>query len=102
MIIVHQRFGWRGYRNCSKTLYLSNQSPDIPKSAMKSLLKLAVTNVRFKCNGLWYVQSDGLAMDASLPLILANVWMKSFEKSLQNQSLVKISPDPNNTEVQRL
>ena len=69
---------------------------------MKSLLKLAVTNVRFKCNGLWYVQSDRLAMDASSALILANLWMKLFETSLRNQSFVKISPDPTNTEVQRL
>ena len=54
---------------------------------MKSLLKLAVTNVHFKCNGIWYVQSDGLAMGASLAVILANVWMKSFEASLQKPKL---------------
>ena len=30
-----------------------------------------------------YTQSDGLAMGASLAVILANLWMKSFEKSLQ-------------------
>ena len=34
----------------------------------------AVTNVHFKCNVIWYVQSDGLAMGASLPVILANVY----------------------------
>ena len=33
---------------------------------MKSLQKLAVTKVHIKCNGIWYVQSDGLAMGASL------------------------------------
>ena len=54
---------------------------------MKSLLKLAVTNVHFKCNGIWYVQSDGPAMGASLAVILANVWMKSFEASLQKPEL---------------
>ena len=32
---------------------------------------------------MWYTQSDGLAMGASLAVILANLWMKSFEKSLQ-------------------
>ena len=32
---------------------------------------------------MWYTQSDGLTMGASLPVILANLWMKSFEKSLQ-------------------
>ena len=50
---------------------------------MKSLLRLAVTNVHFKCNKIWYTQPDGLAMGASLAVILANLWMKSFEKSLQ-------------------
>ena len=54
---------------------------------MKSLLKLAVTNVHFKCNGFCYVQSDGLAMGASLAIILANVGMKSFEESLQKPEL---------------
>ena len=54
---------------------------------MKSLLKLAVTNVHFKCNGIWYEQSDGLAMGASLAVILANVWMKSFEASQQKPEL---------------
>ena len=54
---------------------------------MKNLLKLAVTNVHFKCNGIWYVQSRGLAMGASLAVILANVWMKSFEASLQKPEL---------------
>ena len=72
-----------------RDLYSSSLAPDIPRSAMKSLLKLAVTNVRFKCNGIWYVQSEGLAMGASLAVILANVWMKSFEASLQKPELSK-------------
>ena len=60
-------------------LYSSDEVPEIPRSAMKSLLRVIVTNVHFK----WYTQSDGLAMGASLAVILANLWMKSFEKSLQ-------------------
>ena len=70
-----------------RELYSSNLAPDIPRSAIKCLLKLAVTNVHFKCNGIWYVQSDGLAMGASLAVILAIVWMKSFEASLQKLEL---------------
>ena len=66
-----------------KELYSSDEVPEIPRSAMKSLLRLAVTNVHFKCNKMWYTRSDGLAMGASLAVILANLWMKSFEKSLQ-------------------
>ena len=64
-------------------LYSSDEVPEIPRSAMKSLLRLAVTNFHFKCNKMWYTQSDGLAMGASLAVILAILWMKSFEKSLQ-------------------
>ena len=30
-----------------------------------------------------YTQSDGLAMGASLPAILSNLWMKPYEKLLQ-------------------
>ena len=63
-----------------RELYSSDEVPEIPRSAMKSLLRLAVTNVHFKCNKMWYNQSDGLAMGASLVVILANLWMKSFEK----------------------
>ena len=39
-----------------KELYSSDQVPEIPRSAMKSLLSLAVTNVHFKCNKMWYTQ----------------------------------------------
>ena len=64
-------------------LYSSDEVTEIPRSAMKSILRLAVTKVHFKCNKMWYTQSDSLAMGASLAVILANLWMKSFEKSLQ-------------------
>ena len=63
-----------------KELYSSDEFPWIPRSAMKNLLRLAVTNAHFKCNKMWYTQSDGLAMGALLAVILANLWMKSFEK----------------------
>ena len=66
-----------------KELYSSDEVPEIPRSAMKRFWRLAVTNVHPKCNKMWYTQSDGLAMGASLAVILANFWMKSFEKSLQ-------------------
>ena len=60
-----------------RELYSSDLAHEIPK------LKLVVTNVHNKCNGIWYVQSDGMDMSASLAVILANVRMKSFEASLQ-------------------
>ena len=59
-----------------------NIRSEIQRSAMKCLLSLAVTNVRYKCNGIWYVQSDGLPMDAPLDVILAILLRKSFEALL--------------------
>ena len=68
-----------------KELYSSDEVPEIPRSAMKSLLRLAATNDHFKCNKIWYTQSDGLAMGAFLAVILANLWLKSFENLCRNQ-----------------
>ena len=50
---------------------------------MKNLLRLAVKNVHFKCCKIRYTQWEGLAMGASLAVILAKLWMKSFETPLQ-------------------
>ena len=33
--------------------YSSDEDPEILRSIMKSLLRLAVTNVHFKCNKMW-------------------------------------------------
>ena len=44
-----------------------------------------MSKVHFKCNGLWYVQKDGLAMGASLALILADVWLKEYEPVLKKE-----------------
>ena len=46
--------------------------------SLRNPLRLAVKNVHFECNGILYVQSDGLAVGVSLAVILANVWKKSF------------------------
>ena len=63
---------------------------------MKGLSKLAVTKVHFDCEGIWHLQSKGLVMGASLAVILANVWMKSFEASMRKPE-VKMPPDPTKT-----
>ena len=59
-----------------KELYSSNISPEIPRSAMESSLELAVANVHFKGNGIWYVQLGVFTMSASLAVILENMWIK--------------------------
>ena len=70
-----------------RELYSGNLTPEIKRSAMQNLFTLAVTNVYFNCNGIWYVQSDGLAMGARLTVKLPNLWMKSFDGSLQKPEL---------------
>ena len=45
-----------------KELYSSDEVPQISGSAMKKILRLSVSNVHFKCNKMWYSQSDGLAL----------------------------------------
>ena len=67
-----------------KELYSSHrlcnpEVPETPRSATKSILRLAITSVHISFNKLWYTQSDGLAIDVSLAVMLANLWMKSFE-----------------------
>ena len=44
---------------------------------------MAVSNVHFKCNKKCYGQKDGLAMGASLAVMLANLWLKNYEKCLE-------------------
>ena len=65
-----------------RSLYARDDEPDIPRT-MKRLLELAVTNVHFKCNESWYCQKDGLAMGASLLVIFAKLWIKSWEPQLK-------------------
>ena len=52
-----------------KELSSSDEVHEIPSSAMKSLLRLAITNVRLNCNEVRNTQLDGLALDASLAVI---------------------------------
>ena len=60
-------------------LYSQESPPEIQRATMKRLLNMAVSKVCFKCNDSWYVQVDGLAMGASLAVILANLRLKEYE-----------------------
>ena len=66
-----------------RSFYARDDKPDIPRTTMKPLLKLAVTGVHFKCREILYCPKDGLAMGASLAVIFANLWMKSWEPLLK-------------------
>ena len=66
-------------------LYSSDEVPEILRSAMKSFLRLVLKIVHFKINKMWYTHTDGLAMGASLAVILANLWIKFFKNPSWNQ-----------------
>ena len=68
-----------------KRLYEQVNPPETTRKTMKKLLNLAVSKVHFKCNGLWYIQKDGLAMGASLAVVLANLWLKDYEPALRKE-----------------
>ena len=64
-------------------LYASEHRPKMPQNTFHELMKLAVKNVKFMVDGKWFVQKDGVAMGASLSVILANLWLKNFENRLK-------------------
>ena len=50
---------------------------------------MAISKVYFKCNDSWYVQVDGLAMGASLAVILSNLCLKEYEFALRQEIPVR-------------
>ena len=64
--------------------YSSAHAPEMSRSTLKTLLKLAVTNVCFKYNDRWFCQVDGLAMGVLLAVTLNDIWMKSFEHQIKS------------------
>ena len=59
---------------------------------MKRLLNMAVSQVYFKWNETWYVQKDGLAMGASLTVVLVNLWLKQYKTLLSRDFAEMICP----------
>ena len=68
-----------------KELHFSDEVLEIPRSAMNSILKLAVTKAHFKCKKIWYFQLECLAMGASLAVIFANLLIKFFKVPCRKQ-----------------
>ena len=66
-------------------LYATELPPELNRSTFRKLMELAVTNVWFLCDSEWYIQKDGVAMGASLAVILANLWMKKFEPKIATE-----------------
>ena len=65
-----------------QALYASSNPPEVQQPTFKKLMELAVTNVWFMSGSDWYIQGDGVAMGASLAVILANVWLKNYEAQI--------------------
>ena len=57
----------------ARRLYEQINTPETSRKTTKKLLNLAVSRVYFKGNCLWYVQTDCLAMGASLAVTLAKM-----------------------------
>ena len=68
-----------------RRIYEQVNPPQTSHKTMKKLLNLAMRKVHFKCNGLWIVQKDGLAMGASLAVKLVNLWLKEYEPALKKE-----------------
>ena len=68
-----------------RRLYEQVNPPETSRKTMKKLQNLAVSKVHFICNGLWYVEKDGLAMGASLAVMLAKLWLKEYEPPLKKE-----------------
>ena len=82
-----------------KSLYSSDHAPEMSKSTLKTLLKLAVTNVCLKCNARRFCQVDGSAMGASLAVTLVNIWIKSFEHRIKSTKEIIETIPKNNLEA---
>ena len=53
----------------------------LPTSAMKELLLRCTFNIQFKFDGLFYQQTDGVAMGSPLGPLLSDIFMSSLERS---------------------
>ena len=68
-------------------LYEQDEPPSFARKSMKRLLNKSVIQVHFKCKETWYIQKYGLAVGASLAVILANLWLKQYETALSRDIL---------------
>ena len=69
----------------SQKLYSQEYPPDIQRATTKTLLKMAVSRIYFKCNDSWYVEADALPMGACFAVILTNLWLKEYESALRQE-----------------
>ena len=78
----------------TKLAYDGLEPPPFVRAVFQKLLHLALTNVLFKCCGRWYRQTEGLAMGSSLSVVLANIWMNTFEDTLARVEPISARNNP--------
>ena len=78
----------------TKLAYDGLEPPPFVRAVFQKLLHLALTNILFKCCGRWYRQTEGLAMGSSLSVVLANIWMNTFEDTLARVEPISARNNP--------
>ena len=78
-----------------RKLYEQDEPPSFARKTTKRLLNMAVSQVHFKCNETFNVQKDGLVMEASLAVILANLWLKQHKTALSRDIPEMFWPEKN-------
>ena len=82
-----------------RKLYEQDEPPSIARKSEKRLLNMAVSQVHFKCNETWYIQKDGLTMEESLAVILANLWLKQYKTALSRDIPEMFLPEKDLNEI---
>ena len=65
-----------------RELFEQDEPQSIARNTKKRLMHMAASHVHFKGNETWYFQKDGLAVGASLAVILANLWLEQYKTGL--------------------
>ena len=72
-------------------VYEKPEPPPVGKKVFVKLLKLALENVHFVCDGKWFRQVDVLAMGSALSVVLSNIQLHGFENDLKRET--PVNPD---------
>ena len=78
----------------TKLAYDGLEPTPFDRAVFQKLLHPALINVLFKCCGRWYRQTEGLAIRSSFSVVLANIWMNTFEDTLARVQLMSIRNNP--------
>ena len=81
-------------------LYETDAEKPFTKPTFIKLMEMAVSDVYFMCEGVWYQQTNGVAMGSVLSVMLANLWLFKHEGFLggDNHFLQEETGNTNATE----